>query len=80
MLKRYLNINREEHINKLAEIHIPRLMVNSNTLREFAETYGLSDIKEELSNIYSACSWVIHNRPTLPYYSLLELKLLNILL
>jgi len=76
-LKRYSSINQEELINKLAEMHIPHLMVNSNTLREFAETYGLSDIREELGNIYSACSWVIHNRPILPYYSLLELKLLK---
>jgi len=77
VLRRYPKINQKELFNKLVEMHIPRLMVNGNTLEEFANTYGLSNIKKELSNIYSACSWIVHNRPTLPYYSLLELKLLK---
>ena len=67
-----------ELLNKLEEMQVPRLMVSSRTVEEFADVYGLSTIKKELSNTYSACSWVVHNRPGLPYYSVLELKLLKL--
>jgi len=61
-----------EIINKLREKQMPTLGVKTEVVREFCETYKLSEIK--LKELYSACSSIIHNQPPLPFFSPLEVK------
>jgi len=48
---------------------LPKLGINSQTLGEFEERYGVS-----IRNYWSACSEILHNQSPLPFFSLLEVK------
>lgn len=59
-------------MGKFREKGIPLLKIDKSSLRNFCEKYGLEETK--FYEIYSACSWIIHNQPPLPFFSLLEVK------
>jgi len=58
---------------KLKEKQLLPLGINSNTIKEFSEIYAIEGTN--LTNLYSACSSIIHNQPPLPFFSLLEVKI-----
>ena len=58
-------------VGKLKESQVPVLGINLQVLEEFSKEYGLN---ADLDKLYQACSYVIHNQPPLPFFSLLEVK------
>lgn len=72
------NIDIIEVINKLKEKRLSKLGVNKNLLEEFIKEYSVEYTK--INELYSACSEVIHNQPSLPFFSLLEIKILKFFL
>ncbi len=61
-----------EFLNKLQEKGMRKPGIGKNFLIELANEINLNG--EELANLYSACSEIIHNQNPLPFYSLLEVK------
>jgi hypothetical protein len=59
-------------VSKLREKHMPTLGINPKVLEDFSKEYDLDEA--DLSKLYSECSYVIHNQPPLPFFSLLEVK------
>jgi hypothetical protein len=62
-------INLEKIYLMMIEKQFPKLSINSQTLKEFENTYNVS-----IKNYWSACSEIIHNQSPLPFFSLLEIK------
>jgi len=58
-------------IGILKDLKTRTLGVNVQVLEKFSEVYKLDT---SLDKLYSACSFVIHNQPPLPFFSLLEVK------
>lgn len=68
----YSTIPHVDLIEKFKEKCMPRLWIDRRFLEEFSKSYNLEEAK--LVEIYSACSFVVHNQPPLPFFSLLEVK------
>ena len=65
-------INALDFIRKLEEKNMRKLGIGRTVLLELSSDFDLNG--EELVNLYSACSEIIHNQQPLPFYSLLEAK------
>jgi hypothetical protein len=77
--KKFLKIYSELSSNdELKEKRVPILRVSPQVLRELSEEYDLSEAN--LDRIYSACSFIIHNQPPLPFFSLFEVKFFKLFL
>jgi len=71
MVKLLRTINNEEEITLEILKGIPILGIKKNVIDDFCKEKGVSN---KLTNLWIACSEIIHNQPPLPFYSLLEIK------
>lgn len=65
-------ISISDIIDEYKKRRLPIARINKHFLKEFCEEINVS---ERLIKIYVACSWIVHNQITLPFFSLLEFKI-----
>ena len=61
-----------EIVENLKQKQMGKIGLCDAVIKDFLEEVGLEYIK--IDEIYRACSEVVHNRPPLPFFSLLEIK------